>query len=507
MTNKLWAARFGSDITTSVLDYTHTIDIDVRLIESDILVNIAHVMMLSFQGIIPQDDGRMILECLLQFLDDAQQGTLRLDKNLEDVHLNIEQMLISKLGIEIGGKVNTARSRNDQVVTDTRLYLRNILIEIQQGLIQFVEDLVDNAAKSTDKVMVGYTHGQAAQPISLAYWLSAYASVFNRDILRISKIYDDVNLNPLGSCALAGTSFPINRQLTTKMLGFGDIILHGLDATSSRDFIIETIATLSIIMSNFSKLAEEIVLWSSYEYGLIEVDDAFATGSSIMPQKKNPVVAELVRARTGRIYGALMQILTVVKGVTMGYSCDLQEDKPPLWRALDDVLLTVSIMRQHLLSMKFNEQRAIDLSWANFSTATELANYLVRKKQVSFRQSYQIIGKVVARLLKEGTTLADFSSITTELKEINIDIADNVLKELVDPAQVIARQSSEGGTSPDSVKQILDTLRNQVEIHKKILENRFLANRQALNNTTKAAKEFSEGVDVHKIFIFNGSEL
>lgn len=505
--SKLWAGRFESELAFPVLDFISTTDIDTRLIESDIWVNLAHVMMLSHQNIIPQHEGRAIIDCLLHLLEDAQHGKIDLDKNFEDVHLNIEQVLISRLGIEIGGKINTARSRNDQVVADTRLYLRQTLLEIQKELIRFVETLIQEAENSIDKVMIGYTHGQSAQPISLAYWFTSYASVFNRDILRIYRAYEDTNLNPLGACALAGTSFPINRKLTTEMLGFKDIILHGLDATSSRDFIVEAIATLAIITSNFSKLAEEIVLWSSFEFGLIEVDDSFATGSSIMPQKKNPIVAELVRGRTGRVYGALMQILTAVKGITMGYSSDLQEDKPPLWNALNEVLSIVSIMRQHLHSMKFNNQRAIELSWANFSTATELANYLVSERHISFRQSHQIVGKIVNKLVKRGINLSDFSSVSNQLKAEGINVRIEVLQRIVDPLQVIMTQTSEGGTSPESVQKILIVLRDQVETHQKIWQEEAFRNQQAISNTKEIAQVFVKGADIKDILDYRGGAL
>jgi argininosuccinate lyase len=499
--SKLWSGRFEKDITSSVLDYTQTVDIDKRLIEVDLWGSIAHVIMLCHQEIISHDIARDILKCLMEMLEDAQKGEIRLRKELEDVHLNLENMVISKVGIDIGGRIHTARSRNDQVVTDTRLYLRTALLNIQQELIRSTEKLIQMARLNTETVMIGYTHGQPAQPISLAYWLTAYASMFNRDITRLSNAFENTNQNTLGSCALAGTSFKINRKITTQLLGFDKLLLHGLDATSSRDFVIESLGSFGIIMANLSKMAEEIVLWNSFEFGLVEIDDTFATGSSIMPQKKNPVVAELVRARAGRIYGSLMHILTIVKGVTTGYSCDLQEDKPFLWQAIDDTYSTISIMSQQMDKMTFNTQRALQMCWENFSTATELANYLVSENGLPFRETHRIVGMVVNQLLKSNKNLSDTNFVSQSLSTFGIDINPQQLQNIFDPIQAISRQDSTGGTSPSSVREILDSLNEDLAEKEKCLSERHLKIQKAFENTLNITHLFLNGIDIRTAFM------
>ena len=470
--NKLWAGRFDKDITTSVLEYTHTIDIDSRLVKSELWGSMAHVLMLNRQNIIRNDVGKAITRALLELQELSDKGSFMLDKKLEDVHLNVESYLISKLGMEIGGQVHTARSRNDQVVTDTRLYLRESLLDIQAEIFKFIFVLLGLAEKHTKTVIVGYTHGQPAQPISYAYWLSSYASILLRDLERLEKAYETTNKNPLGSCALAGTSFPIDRQFTTDLLGFDELLLHGLDATSTRDFILETISAFAVLMSNLSKMAEEIIIWSSFEYGTIQVDDAFATGSSIMPQKKNPVVAELVRSRTGRIYGALMQLLTTVKGIPMGYNCDLQEDKPPLWYSIDTVISTVSILREHIETMRINSKRFLELSWNNFTTATELANYLVQETSLPFREAHRIVGGIVKKLSKDGNNLANINIVMDLLRAEEIMITPVKLKEILNPERSIERQTSEGGTSSFRTSEMINYFRRELTDHETTLNTR-----------------------------------
>ncbi|MBD2650013.1 argininosuccinate lyase [Nostoc foliaceum] len=498
--SKLWAGRFEKEISPSVLDYTQTIEVDTRLIEVDLWGSIAHVIMLCHQNIISQEYGQDILQCLLEILEDAQQGKVHLDKELEDVHLNLESRVISKLGMNIGGRMHTARSRNDQVVTDTRLYLRTALLNIQQELLKFIEELICLAKIHTETVITGYTHSQPAQPISLAYWLTAYASMFNRDIWRLRQAFENTNQNPLGACALAGTSFPIDRKITTQLLGFNSLLLHGLDATSSRDFITESLAAFGITMSNISKMAEEIVLWNSFEFGLIEVDDAFATGSSIMPQKKNPVVAELARARTGRVYGALMHVLTIVKSVTTGYSCDLQEDKPFLWQAIDDTYSTISIMCQQVQTLKFNTQRSLEMCWANFSTATELANYLVVERNMPFREAHKIVGAIVNQLIKSNKNLNDVDYIAQLLDNLGSNIELNLLQDLLDPIKAISRQKSQGGTAPESVQEIVDILNNDFVNHQDFLSKQHQKIDRSFDKTLQITKQFISKGDIHTTF-------
>ena len=492
---KLWAGRFSKDVKKSVLDYTQTVDIDSRLVTIDIWGSIAHIIMLCKQQIVPENDGIAILDCLLFMLDQAKNSDLILDINLEDVHLNIETLLIEKLGLDVGGKLHTARSRNDQVVTDTRIYVRESIISIQKELLFLIRSLLNLSKSHLESVIPGYTHSQPAQPITIGYWLTAYSSMLLRDLERLSDAFLRVNKSPLGACALAGTSFNIDRGLAARLLGFEETLSHSLDATSSRDFIIETLSCLSILMSNLSKLAEEIVWWNSFEFGLIQVDDSFSTGSSIMPQKKNPVVAELVRGRTGKVYGSLMQILTVVKSVASGYSCDLQEDKPFLWQSIDTVLTTLSIVREQIETLKFDRERGKELCWKNFSTATELANYLVSMNGLSFRRSHEIIGEIVGSLVSSQKDLSDFDYIKQLLLGYEIDIDIEKLEKILDPSQSIHKQISEGGTSPRSVSSMLNKLTENATKQELLIRSR----------SDNLEESFEKSLVYAKYFIKNGS--
>lgn len=492
---KLWAGRFSKDVIKSVLDYTQTVDIDSRLIIIDIWGSIAHIIMLCKQQIVPEKDGIAILNCLLSMLDEAKNSDLILDVNLEDVHLNIEALLIDELGIDVGGKLHTARSRNDQVVTDTRIYVRESIISIQKELLFLIRSLLNLSTSHLESVIPGYTHSQPAQPITISYWLTAYSSMLLRDLERLSDTYLRVNKSSLGACALAGTSFNIDRGLTARLLGFEETLLHSLDATSSRDFIIETLSCLSILMSNLSKLAEEIVWWNSFEFGLIQVDDSFSTGSSIMPQKKNPVVAELVRGRTGKVYGSLMQILTVVKSVASGYSCDLQEDKPFLWQSIDTVFTTLSVVREQIETIEFNRKRGKELCWKNFSTATELANYLVSINGVSFRKSHEITGEIVGSLVSSEKDLSNLDYIKQLLLDYEIDIDIEKLEEILDPSQSIHKQTSEGGTSPKSVSSMVNKLTENATKQESLIRVR----------SDNSEESFKKSLVYARYFIKNGS--
>lgn len=493
---KLWSGRFREELDPSVLEYTHSVEADVRLLTSELWASLAHVMMLCYQDILEQRHGRLIAESLLELLDQASEGKLYLDKNLEDVHLNVENALISKLGLDVGGRIHTARSRNDQIATDTRLYLRSEVLNVQLELFALIESLLQRAQEETETLMVGFTHSQPAQPISVAYWLSAYASIFTRDVARLSKAYETVNVNPLGACAVAGTTFPVNRGLTSELLAFDDIVLHALDATSSRDFVIEVLAALSLVMSNLSRLAEELVLWSSIGMDLLEIGDSFATGSSIMPQKKNPVVAELARARTGRVYAALMHLLTLVKGLPMGYSCDLQEDKPLLWSALDITCSTVILMQKQVDSLTFNHERALDICWRGFTTATELANYLVVQHGRSFREAHQIVGQVVAASIRAGMTFDHSEFLGNELRKLGIHVDLDELKAIVDPVEAVRRQDSQGGTSPRRTGEIIAKLSKERDRQQQIAQTRAVTNDQALARTVQSAHDFVQGADI-----------
>ncbi|MGP5326136.1 argininosuccinate lyase [Vreelandella titanicae] len=463
---KIWAGRLSKEINDKVLNYTETTNADLRLIKYDILGSIAHVKMLHKQKIITENCEKNLLSALIEIYRLNENGLFTLEKEYEDVHLNIENKINCIIGDELGGMLHTARSRNDQVVNDTRLYLRSYILEIKKSLEEFSDNLLLKSTENINSLAVGYTHVQPAQPISLAFWYTAYVSIFNRDITRLENTFNSTNCSVLGSCALSGTSFNIDRSYTQELLGFENIISHALDATSSRDFIIECLSTLSIIMSNLSRLAEEIITWNSFEYGTLNLDDSFTTGSSIMPQKKNPVVAELAKGKVSRVYGALMQSLAMVKGVGLGYNCDLQEDKPLLWDALDTTIQTIKILDEHIKTSSYDSQRAYDICWGSFSTITELANWLVTNKGLPFRKSHLIAGQLTNFLISKKATLKNSNIALDFLKSKDIELSEEEYFEILDPKNVMNRQVSRGSTSPTSVKIIIEELEESLLAHK-----------------------------------------
>lgn len=369
--------------------------------------------------------------------------------------MNVESYLIENAGREFGGKLHTARSRNDQVLVDAHLYIRDEILNVQRGLSALCSVFLQIAKEHADTVMPGYTHTQHAQPISLGFWATAYVSMFLRDQKRLQSAYRLANMNPLGACALAGTTFPIDRALTTKLLGFDAPHEHALDVISSRDFIAEVLFALSLVMANLSRISEEIVYWTTYEFGIAVLDDAYSFGSSIMPQKKNPDIAELTRGRTGRVYGALLDLLTNLKGLPMGYNRDFQEDKPPLWEAFDIVKACLGLLPELLRTTDFKTERMAELANANFATATELANYLVKAHRLSFRECHEIVGWLVGELVKQEKTFSDWELTQSLLKQRDIDISVGELKGILDAESALRNNQSLGGTSPKEVRRMI----------------------------------------------------
>ena len=452
----LWGGRFSTSLTTETIAFTHSIEADTRLIGYDIWGSQAHAIMLARQGIISGADLHKILQWLQKAEEDFQNGDFTLDPNKEDVHMNVESYLIENAGREFGGKLHTARSRNDQVLVDAHLYIRDEILNVQRGLSELCHVFLHIAKAHTDTVMPGYTHTQHAQPISLGFWATAYVSMFLRDQKRLESAYTLANMNPLGACALAGTTFPIDRHLTTKLLGFDAPHEHALDVISSRDFIAEILFALSLVMANLSRISEEIVYWTTYEFGVAVLDDAYSFGSSIMPQKKNPDIAELTRGRTGRVYGALIDLLTNLKGLPLGYNRDFQEDKPPLWEAFDVVTACLGMLPELLRTTDFNTERMAELANANFATATELANYLVKEHQISFRECHEIVGWLVGELVHGEKTFSDWELTQKLLKQKEIDIPVAQLKRILEAESAIQNNQSLGGTSPAEVRRMVD---------------------------------------------------
>jgi len=462
---KLWGGRFHKDLTKAVERYTESISTDQKMVLEDIWGSEAHAIMLASQKIISEEDLRQILRWLEKARQDFLSGQFQLQLELEDVHMNVETYLHRGAGPEFGGKLHTARSRNDQVITDTKLHVRFEILRTQRLISDLQYTLLHLAEEHAETLAPGFTHVQHAQPITLGFWATAYVSMLMRDHERFDGAYARVNTSPLGACALAGSSFPIDRRLTARLLGFSSVQEHALDVVSSRDFAAETLANLAILMSNLSRLAEEMVYWSSHEFRTIELDDSYTLGSSIMPQKKNPCVAELLRSRTGRAYGALIQILTTLKGIPSGYNRDLQEDRVPLWESFETVQASLAIFSGMIGTLKVRTDRMNELAGAEFSTATELANYLAHRRGLPFRQSHKIVGGLVGALVQEGKDFSDYERVQSFLEEQDITISVEELGLLLDARHVVESYKSLGSTSPREVKRMVESLRRLTDEH------------------------------------------
>lgn len=458
----LWGGRFNTNLTTDTIAFTHSIEADTRLIGYDIWGSQVHAIMLTRQGIISDNDLQVILRWLCRAEEDFKNGDFTLDPNKEDVHMNVESYLIENAGREFGGKLHTARSRNDQVLVDAHMYIREEILNVQRGISTLCDVFLNIAKEHVETVMPGYTHTQHAQPISLGFWATGYVSMFLRDQKRLQAAYELANMNPLGAAALAGTSFPIDRHLTTNLLGFDTPHVHALDVISSRDFIAETLFALSLVMANLSRISEELVYWTTFEFGMAVLDDSYSFGSSIMPQKKNPDIAELTRGRTGRVYGALMDLLTNLKGLPMGYNRDFQEDKPPLWESFDIVKACLGLLPELLKTTDFKTKRMAELVNANFATATELANYLVREHQLSFRECHEIVGWLVGELVKQDKTFSDWELTQQLLKQKDIKITLSNLRQILDAELALQNNRSLGGTSPTEVTRMIESFEGQL---------------------------------------------
>lgn len=400
---KMWAGRFQKEADSKVNDFNSSISFDGRMYKQDIFGSIAHATMLGKQGIIPKEDADKIIEGLNGILADLTSGALQFDMEAEDIHMFVEAELTTRIG-DAGKRLHTARSRNDQVALDIRLYLRDEIAEIQGLLKKFIETVCKMAEDNLETIMPGYTHLQRAQPITFAHHLMAYANMFLRDLGRLSDTNKRMNYCPLGSGALAGTTYPIDREMTASLLGFDGPMLNSLDGVSDRDFCIELCSAIATIMMHLSRLSEEIILWCSWEFKFMELDDAFATGSSIMPQKKNPDVAELVRGKTGRVYGDLVTLLSMMKSLPLAYNKDMQEDKEAIFDAVDTVKLCLVTFDPMLATAKVLPDNMRAAAAKGFINATDCADYLT-KKGVPFRDAYKITGTLVARCIERNCTM------------------------------------------------------------------------------------------------------
>ncbi len=444
---KPWDGRF-KDKTLPLLDkFNASIYFDKEFYKEDIEGSIAHCKMLVKQGIISEEDGDKIINGLSQILKEIENGEFKFKVELEDIHMNIEARLIELIG-EIGGKLHTARSRNDQVATDVKLYLKKKIVEIREKLLQLLKVLVKKAEENLDVILPGFTHLQIAQPILLSHYFMAYFEMFKRDYKRLNDCLSRMDECPLGSGALAGTTFNIDRFYTSELLGFKKPTDNSLDSVSDRDFIVEFISASAIIMAHLSRISEEIILWNSQMFNFLDLPDSMCTGSSIMPQKKNPDVPELVRGKTGRVYGNLMNILTVLKGLPLAYNKDLQEDKEPLFDTVKTVLDCIEIMTEFIDKIKPNKE--IMKYWADkgFSTATDIADYLVNKG-IPFRNAHKITGSIVKYCIENNKSLDELS--IEEFKNFSEKFDEDIF-EFISLKNVINRRNSYGGTS---IKQVV----------------------------------------------------
>ena len=443
---KLWGGRFDGKNEAWIDAFGASIPFDYQLAKQDIIGSLAHVKMLGATGIITQKEASQISTGLQQLAEKAAKEELDFTIENEDIHLNLEKMLHDEIG-SVAGKLHTARSRNDQVATDMHLYLKEQLQLIIEKIQEFRKVLVEKAEKHVETIMPGYTHLQHAQPISFGQHLMAYYGMLTRDQERFTESIKRVDISPLGCAALAGTTFPIDRQMTADELGFAALYTNSLDGVSDRDFILEFLSNSSILMMHLSRFCEELILWCSYEFKFVELTDTFSTGSSIMPQKKNPDMAELIRGKSGRVFGDLMGLLTVMKGLPLAYNKDLQEDKEGMFDTVHTVSTSLDIMAGMIATMKVNEQVMHDATEKDFSNATELADYLAAKG-IPFRQAHEIVGKLVLSCTQKGIFLQDVP--LTEYQAISPVIESDIYETLASKTAVIRRHSL-GGTGFDQV--------------------------------------------------------
>ncbi|MBO5259075.1 MAG: argininosuccinate lyase [Agathobacter sp.] len=412
---QLWGGRFTKETDKLVYNFNASISFDQKFYKEDINGSMAHVKMLGKVGILTEQEVEAILKTLQEILEEVESGKLEITDEYEDIHSFVEANLIDRLG-DTGKKLHTGRSRNDQVALDMRLYTRNQVQEMDAELKKLLETILSIMKENTDTIMPGFTHLQKAQPITLAHHMGAYFEMFKRDRLRLHDIYERMNYCPLGSGALAGTTYPLDRDYTAELLGFYGPTLNSMDGVSDRDYLIEFLSALSTVMMHLSRFSEEVIIWNSNEYQFVEIDDAYSTGSSIMPQKKNPDIAELVRGKTGRVYGALMSILTTMKGIPLAYNKDMQEDKELSFDAMDTAKGCVALFNGMLATMRFNKDRMEKSASHGFTNATDAADYLV-KHGVPFRDAHGIVGQIVLYCIDKGIAIDDMS--LEELKAIS----------------------------------------------------------------------------------------
>ncbi len=454
---KMWAGRTAGETDRIADDFNASIHFDCRMFREDITGSIAHAKMLGKQGIITEEEAETLCDGLSGILADLESGKLDFDYTAEDIHMFVEAVLTERLG-DVGKKLHTARSRNDQVALDLRLLLRSEVDTITEGLRALLTVLTDSAEKYADVIMPGYTHLQRAQPITFGHYLMAYASMLERDLSRYTDARARMNLSPIGSCALAGTTYATDRRYEASLLGFDGVMGNSLDGVSDRDFCLEFLSTSSILMTHLSRFAEELILYSSWEFSFIELSDAYTTGSSIMPQKKNPDMAELIRGKTGRVFGDMVAMFTILKGLPLAYNKDMQEDKERVFDTVDTVKACLRVLTPMLATMTVKADKMRAAASGGFINATDLADYLVGRG-MPFRTAYKISGALVAYCIAEGTTLETLP--LSKYLEYS-DLFDEGVFDAIDLDACVRRRVSEGGTSPESVKAQVAAMRERL---------------------------------------------
>ena len=455
----MWEGRFSKKLDERTNDFNSSIKFDHRMYKQDIKGSIAHSKMLSKQGIIKEEESKSIIEGLNGILEDIENGKLEFDPNAEDIHMFIEAELTKRIG-DNGKKLHTARSRNDQVALDIRMYLKEEVKELKEKLKKLILTFINKAEENTHTIMPGYTHMQRAQPITFAHHLMAYVQMFLRDLERLNETYKRINVCPIGSCALAGTTYPLDREFEAKELGFSKITNNSLDGVSDRDFIIELLSVISIIMMHLSRISEEIILWCSWEFKFIELDDSFSTGSSIMPQKKNPDITELIRGKTGRVYGDLNTMLTVMKGTPLAYNKDMQEDKEAIFDALDTVNLCITTLDPLVETMTVKKENMRKAAAEGFINATDCADYLT-VKGVPFRDAYKIVGNLVKYCIDNNTTL--------EKLHINVykkfsDVFEDDIYDAIDLINCVNKRNVPGGPAAEQVMKEIEIAKSKLSV-------------------------------------------
>ena len=452
---QLWGGRFTKETDKLVYNFNASISFDQKFYEQDIRGSLAHVTMLAKQGILTEEEKEQIIDGLQGILKDVQEGTLEISDTYEDIHSFVEATLIDRIG-EAGKKLHTGRSRNDQVALDMKLYTRDEIDALDDLLKDLLKVLLQIMKDNTETFMPGFTHLQKAQPITLAHHMGAYFEMFHRDRLRLTDIYDRMNYCPLGSGALAGTTYPLDRNLTAELLGFYGPTLNSMDSVADRDYLIELLSAMSTIMMHLSRFSEEVIIWNSNEYRFVEIDDAYSTGSSIMPQKKNPDIAELVRGKTGRVYGALMSLLTTMKGIPLAYNKDMQEDKEFVFDAIDTTKGSLALFTGMLRTMRFNKDVMENSAKNGFTNATDAADYLVNHG-VAFRDAHRIVGQLVLYCIEKDIALDDMT--LEEYKAIS-PVFEEDIYEAISMKTCVDKRTTIGAPSKESMEKVIKIYEN-----------------------------------------------